>query len=306
MPKGRVPVTTATVLPLRLPISVVQSRGLAGKADAQSSPSEITSFSWNDGIRMLRVLSKARFDETVEIAMRLSIDARKPQQNVKGLAKLPNGTGKAVRIAVFAKGEKAAEANAAGADIVGDIDLANAVQDGRIDFTTCIATPDMMPVVGRVARILGPRGLMPNPKLGTVTADVAAAVKASKQGQVQFKNDKSGYIHIPIGKLSFSDEQLSENMSELVRQVNESRPTGLKSSAAGFIARCTLSSSMGPGIPLDLRLPPFKAAKLDMRGELKEQEATVPQVQPISWTVVGAKPRLGKKSAQAAAAAASP
>ena len=175
----------------------------------------------SDAVKMIKQRATAKFDETIEIAMNLGVDPRHADQMVRGVVSLPNGTGKSVRVAVFAKGPKADEAKAAGADIVGAEDLAEKVQAGQIDFDRCIATPDMMGVVGRLGRILGPRGLMPNPKLGTVTQDVAAAVKSTKGGQVEYRVEKDGLIHAGVGKASFSEQALVENIRTLVDAVNK-------------------------------------------------------------------------------------
>jgi len=181
-----------------------------------------------EGVEEIKARAKAKFDETVEIAMNLGVDTRHADQTVRGAVLLPNGTGKSLRVAVFARGPKAAEATAAGADVVGAEDLAEKVQAGEIDFQRVIATPDMMPVVGRLGKILGPRGLMPNPKLGTVTADVAEAVKAAKGGQVQFRAEKAGIVHAGIGKASFSAAQLVENTRAFVAAINRAKPSGAK------------------------------------------------------------------------------
>jgi len=191
----------------------------------------------------------AKFDETIEIAMNLGVDPRHADQMVRGVVSLPNGTGKTVRVAVFAKGAKADEALAAGADVVGADDLAEKVQAGQIDFDRCIATPDMMGVVGRLGRVLGPRGLMPNPKLGTVTQDVAQAVKNSKGGQVEYRVEKAGLIHAGVGKASFSEEALVQNIRTLVDAVSKAKPSGAKGT---YIKKISLSSTMGPGLKLDI------------------------------------------------------
>lgn len=202
-----------------------------------------------EAIKTLKQRAIAKFDETIEIAMRLGVDPRHADQMVRGMVTLPNGTGKAVRVAVFAKGDKADEAQAAGADIVGAEDFAKEIQEGRLDFDRCVATPDMMAVVGRLGRILGPRGLMPNPKLGTVTADVAGAVKAAKGGAVQFRVEKAGQIHAGVGKASFPEEKLVENVQAFVAAVQRAKPSGAKGT---YIRKVTLSSTMGPSIRLDL------------------------------------------------------
>ena len=191
----------------------------------------------------------AKFDETVEMAVNLGVDPRHADQMVRGVVALPHGTGRAVRVAVFAKGDKAEAARAAGADVVGADDLAKDVQEGKIEFDRCVATPDMMPVVGKLGRILGPRGLMPNPKLGTVTPDVTQAVAAAKGGQIEFRVEKAGIVHAGIGKASFADEALVENARALVDAVNKVKPSGAKGT---YIRKAALSSSQGPGVKLDV------------------------------------------------------
>lgn len=191
----------------------------------------------------------AKFDETVEMAVNLGVDPRHADQMVRGVVALPHGTGRAVRVAVFAKGDKAEAARAAGADVVGADDLAKDVQEGKIEFDRCVATPDMMPVVGKLGRILGPRGLMPNPKLGTVTPDVTQAVAAAKGGQIEFRVEKAGIVHAGIGKASFADEALVENARALVDAVNKAKPSGAKGT---YIKKAALSSSQGPGVKLDV------------------------------------------------------
>jgi len=193
--------------------------------------------------------AKAKFDETIEIAMNLGIDPRHSDQNVRGVVLLPHGTGKSLKVAVFAKGAKAEAAKAAGADIVGAEDLAEKVQAGQIEFDRCIATPDMMGVVGKLGKVLGPRGLMPNPKLGTVTNDVAEAIKASKGGQVEFRAEKAGLIHAGIGKASFSKEAIMDNVKAFVGAVAKAKPSGSKGT---YIKKVSLSSTMGAGVKLDV------------------------------------------------------
>lgn len=202
-----------------------------------------------DAVKMIKQNASARFDETVELAMNLGVDPRHSDQMVRGMVNLPNGTGKSVRVAVFAKGDKAQEATEAGADMVGAEDLAEKVQNGEIDFDRCVATPDMMAVVGKLGRILGPRGLMPNPKLGTVTPNVAEAIKGAKGGQVEYRVEKAGIIHAGVGKASFSEDALVENVRTLVDAVNKAKPSGSKGT---FIKKVSLSSTMGPGIKLDV------------------------------------------------------
>ncbi len=192
----------------------------------------------------------AKFDETVEIAMNLGIDPRHADQQVRGMVVLPNGTGKTVRVAVFARAAKAEEAKAAGADLVGADDLAEQILAGNMDFDRCIATPDMMGVVGKLGKVLGPRGLMPNPKLGTVTPNVAEAVKAAKGGSVEFRAEKTGIIHAGVGKASFTAEALEENVKAFVSAINRAKPAGAKGT---YIEKVSLSSSMGPGLKLDVQ-----------------------------------------------------
>lgn len=206
-------------------------------------------YNLDDAIKLVKGNAKAKFDETVEVAMRLNVDPRKSDQNVRGVVQLPAGTGKSVRVAVFAKGEKAAEAKKAGAEVVGEDDLVEAINAGKIDFDRCIATPDMMGTVGKVAKVLGPKGLMPNPKLGTVTLDVVEAIKAAKGGQVEYRTDKAGIIHAGIGKASFSEKDILSNLNAFVDAIVKARPAGAKGT---FVAKIVLSSTMGAGVPLDL------------------------------------------------------
>ncbi|MCH8467316.1 MAG: 50S ribosomal protein L1 [Roseinatronobacter sp.] len=200
-------------------------------------------------ITLVKSNASAKFDETVEIAMNLGVDPRHADQMVRGVVNLPNGTGKTVRVAVFARGPKADEAKAAGADIVGAEDLMETIQSGKIEFDRCIATPDMMPIVGRLGKILGPRNLMPNPKVGTVTMDVAEAVKNAKGGQVQFKVEKAGIIHAGIGKVSFDEALLVENLRAFVDAVAKAKPSGAK---GAYLRKVSVSSSMGPGVSVDV------------------------------------------------------
>ncbi|UWQ96139.1 50S ribosomal protein L1 [Rhodobacteraceae bacterium M385] len=202
-----------------------------------------------EAVALIKANSKTKFDETVEIALKLGVDPRHADQMVRGTVNLPNGTGKTVRVAVFARGPKADEATAAGADIVGAEDLMETVQSGKIDFDRCIATPDMMPIVGRLGKVLGPRNLMPNPKIGTVTMDVKEAVEAAKGGQVQFKAEKAGVVHAGVGKVSFSEAQLVENIRAFVDAVSKAKPTGAKGS---YMQKINLSSTMGPGVSLNV------------------------------------------------------
>ncbi|MBN8997620.1 MAG: 50S ribosomal protein L1 [Rhizobiales bacterium] len=201
-----------------------------------------------EAVKLVKERAKAKFDETVEIAMNLGVDPRHADQMVRGVVSLPNGTGRTLRVAVFAKGAKADEAKKAGADIVGAEDLVAEVQGGKVDFDRCIATPDMMPLVGRLGKVLGPRGLMPNPKVGTVTMDVANAVKDAKGGAVEFRVEKAGIIQAGVGKASFGEKQLLENIKAFTDAVQKARPAGAKGT---FVQRVALSSTMGPGVKID-------------------------------------------------------
>jgi large subunit ribosomal protein L1 len=207
------------------------------------------SYPLSEAIRLIKANAKAKFDETVEMSLNLGIDPRHADQMVRGLTNLPNGTGKTVRVGVFARGPKAEEATAAGADVVGAEDLAEKIQAGTIEFDRCIATPDMMGVVGRLGKILGPRGLMPNPRLGTVTMDVKGAITAAKGGQVEFRAEKAGIIHAGIGKVSFDEEKLLENARALADAVQKARPTGAKGT---YMKGAAVSSTMGPGIRVEV------------------------------------------------------
>jgi len=200
-------------------------------------------------VKLVKERASAKFDETVEIAMNLGVDPKHADQMVRGVVNLPHGTGRVLRVAVFARGAKADEAKAAGADVVGAEDLVNIVQGGTIDFDRCIATPDMMPLVGRLGKVLGPRGMMPNPKVGTVTMDIAGAVAASKGGSVEFRVEKAGIVHAGIGKASFDADKLVENIKAFVDSVAKARPTGSKGT---YLQRMAVSSSMGPGVKVDL------------------------------------------------------
>lgn len=206
-------------------------------------------FSIDEAIKLLKARSTAKFDETVEVAMNLGVDPRHADQMVRGVCNLPNGSGRTVRVAVFARGAKADEAKAAGADIVGAEDLLEQVQSGNINFDRCIATPDMMGLVGRLGKVLGPRGLMPNPRVGTVTMDVTAAVAAAKGGAVEFRVEKAGIIHAGVGKASFDDAKLVENIRAFVDAVAKARPSGAKGT---YIQRVAVSSTMGPGLRVEL------------------------------------------------------
>ena len=208
-----------------------------------------TLISVEDAIKLIKGTATSKFDETIEVAMNLGVDTRHADQMVRGVISLPNGTGKTVRVAVFARGAKADEARAAGADIVGAEDLMETIQSGKIEFDRCIATPDLMPLVGRLGKILGPRNLMPNPKVGTVTMDVKTAVEAAKGGEVQFKVEKAGVIHAGIGKVSFTEDKLAQNIRAFVEAVSKARPSGAKGT---YLKKVSLSSTMGPGVSVDI------------------------------------------------------
>jgi large subunit ribosomal protein L1 len=201
-----------------------------------------------EAIKMVKERSKAKFDETIEVSINLGVDPRHADQMVRGIVSLPNGTGRTVRVGVFARGAKADEAKAAGADVVGAEDLVEKVQGGSIDFDRCIATPDMMPLVGRLGKVLGPRGLMPNPKIGTVTMDVTNAVKGAKGGSVEFRVEKAGIVQAGVGKASFSEEKLVANVKALADAVTKAKPTGAKGT---YIERVAVSSTMGPGVKVE-------------------------------------------------------
>jgi large subunit ribosomal protein L1 len=203
----------------------------------------------DEAVKIAKTNAKAKFDETIEISMNLGIDPRHADQMVRGVVGLPHGTGKTVRVGVFARGPKAEEAKAAGADVVGADDLAALVQEGKIEFDRCIATPDMMALVGRLGKVLGPRGLMPNPKLGTVTMDVKGAVTAAKAGQVEFRAEKAGIVHAGIGKASFGEDQLLANARAFVDAIQRAKPTGAKGT---YLKKVAVSSSMGPGVKVDV------------------------------------------------------
>jgi len=208
-----------------------------------------TSYEIDEGVKLVKEFAVAKFDETVEISMNLGIDTRHADQQVRGVVQLPHGTGKSLRVAVFAKDDKAEEAKSAGADVVGAEDLAEQVQNGQIDFDRVVATPDMMAVVGRLGKILGPRGLMPNPKLGSVTPNVGEAVKAAKGGEVQFRAQKEGIVHAGIGKASFPEAALAENVRAFVNAISRAKPSGAKGT---YIKKVAISSTMGPGVKLDI------------------------------------------------------
>jgi large subunit ribosomal protein L1 len=202
-----------------------------------------------EAVKLVKSSANTKFDETIDICMNLGIDPKQTEQSIRGMVSMPNGTGKTVRVAVFAKGDKAADALKAGADFVGGDDLAEKMTAGSIDFDRCIATPDMMAVVGKLGKVLGPKGLMPNPKLGTVTPNVADAVKAAKSGQVEFRLDKAAIVHAGVGKASFTEQALVENIKAFISAVNKAKPSGVK---GNYIRKIGISSTMGLGIKLDL------------------------------------------------------
>jgi large subunit ribosomal protein L1 len=206
-------------------------------------------YSIEAAVKILKDNAKTKFDETIEVAMNLGVDPRHADQMVRGTVSLPHGTGKSLRVAVFAKDAKADEARAAGADLVGAEDLMEQIQAGEMNFDRCIATPDMMGVVGRLGKVLGPKGLMPNPKLGTVTMNVAEAIKLAKAGQIEFRVEKQGIIHAGVGKASFSADQLSENIAAFVAAIQQAKPTGAKGT---YLKKISVTSTMGPGLKLDL------------------------------------------------------
>ncbi|MDJ0896518.1 MAG: 50S ribosomal protein L1 [Alphaproteobacteria bacterium] len=225
---------------------------MAGKSKRMTKAKEgldrTVAHSVGDAVKAIKERASAKFDETVEIAMNLGIDPRHSDQQVRGVVTLPHGTGKTVRVAVFARGDKADAAKAAGADIVGAEDLAEEIQKGEMNFDRCIATPDMMAVVGKLGKILGPRGLMPNPKLGTVTPNVEQAVQDAKGGQVEFRAEKAGIVHAGVGKASFDENQLAENVSAFIDAIKKAKPSGAKGT---YIEKIALSSTMGPGVKID-------------------------------------------------------
>ena len=206
-------------------------------------------YALNDAIKLIKENASAKFDETIEIALNLGVDPKHADQMVRGVVSLPHGTGKTLRVAVFARGDKAKEAEDAGADLVGSDELADQIKKGEINFDRCIATPDMMAVVGQLGKVLGPKGLMPNPKLGTVTMDVAGAVQAAKAGQIEFRVEKAGIIHAGVGKASFSADAIAENVSTFIAAINKAKPTGSKGT---YMKRASISSTMGPGVRLDI------------------------------------------------------
>jgi large subunit ribosomal protein L1 len=202
-----------------------------------------------EALKLVKERASAKFDETIELAMNLNLDPRKPDQNLRGAVMLPHGTGKTVRVAVFARGDRAKEAEAAGAEVVGAEDLAEKVQAGQIDFDRAIATPDMMALVGRLGKILGPRGLMPNPRLGTVTQNVAEAVQAAKGGQVEFRAERAGIVHAGVGKASFTEADLADNVRAFVGAITRGKPSGVRGT---YIKKVSVSSTMGPGVRVEL------------------------------------------------------
>ncbi|WP_152048427.1 50S ribosomal protein L1 [Aureimonas psammosilenae] len=218
-------------------------------AKSREGIDRIKLYSLDEAVQLLKERATAKFDETIEIAMNLGVDPRHADQMVRGVVNLPNGTGRTVRVAVFARGAKADEARAAGADIVGAEELVEQVQGGQIDFDRAIATPDMMGLVGRLGKVLGPRGLMPNPRVGTVTPDVTAAVKASKGGAVEFRVEKAGIIHAGVGKVSFDANAIAENIRAFADAVQKAKPSGAKGI---YVQRVSITSTMGPGVKVDL------------------------------------------------------
>jgi len=207
-------------------------------------------YTLDEAVKLVKARANAKFDETIEVAMNLGIDPRHADQQVRGVVNLPNGSGRSVRVGVFARGAKAEEAKAAGADVVGAEDLVEKVNGGAIDFDRCIATPDMMPLVGRLGKVLGPRGMMPNPKVGTVTMDIANAVKGAKGGSVEFRVEKAGIVQAGVGKASFTEAALVQNIKAFADAVNKAKPSGAKGT---FINRVAISSTMGPGVKLDVQ-----------------------------------------------------
>ena len=217
--------------------------------NAYKSLDKNQAYSLKDAVKIVKENAKAKFDETIDIAINLGVDPKYADQMVRGVCSLPHGTGKRIRVAVLAQGEKADQAKAAGADIVGAESLIDSILSGKIDFDRCIATPDMMGMAGKVARVLGPKGLMPNPKLGTVTADVEKAVKKAKAGEVQYRVEKAGIVHAGIGRASFSEEQLYENTKAFIDAINKAKPSGVKGT---YMKKVSLSSTMGVGVKVDL------------------------------------------------------
>ena len=224
--------------------------GKVGKKYAKSKESfgDSANVSLDEAVDLIKNNASAKFDETIDIAINLGVDPKHADQMVRGVCSLPHGNGKSVRVAVFAKGEKADEAKRAGADLVGAEDLMETVQSGKIEFDRCIATPDMMPIVGRLGKVLGPRNLMPNPKVGTVTVELEKAISSAKSGEGQFKVEKSGVVQVGLGKVSFDKQKITENISAFVESVNKAKPSGAKGS---YLKRISLSSTMGPSVTID-------------------------------------------------------
>ena len=224
--------------------------GKVGKKYAKSKENfgDLANVTLDEAVELIKNNASAKFDETIDIAINLGVDPKHADQMVRGVCSLPHGNGKSVRVAVFAKGEKADEAKRAGADLVGAEDLMETVQSGKIEFDRCIATPDMMPIVGRLGKVLGPRNLMPNPKVGTVTVELERAISLAKSGEVQFKVEKSGVVQAGLGKVSFDKQKITENISAFVESVNKAKPSGAKGS---YLKRISLSSTMGPSITID-------------------------------------------------------
>ena len=216
---------------------------------ANENVDRTASYALSDAVNIIKKNANTKFDETVEIALNLGVDPKHADQMVRGVVSLPHGTGKSIRVAVFAKGDKVKEAEEAGADLVGSDELADQVKKGEINFDRIIATPDMMAVVGQLGKVLGPKGLMPNPKLGTVTMDVASAVKAVKGGQIEFRVEKAGIVHAGVGKVSFSADAIGENISTFINAITKAKPTGVKGT---YMKRVSISSTMGPGVRLDI------------------------------------------------------
>ena len=233
------------------PEAIKETRLAGGKrmAAAAGGLNRDKAYSIEDAVKLVKERAKAKFDETVEVAMNLGVDPRHADQMVRGVVNLPNGSGRTVRVGVFARGAKADEARAAGADVVGAEDLVEKVNGGQIDFDRCIATPDMMPLVGRLGKVLGPRGMMPNPKVGTVTMDITNAVKGAKGGSVEFRVEKAGIVQAGIGKASFQENQLVENIKALADAVQKAKPPGAK---GHYINRVAISSTQGPGVKIEL------------------------------------------------------
>ena len=217
--------------------------------NAKKSVDRERQYALEEAVSLVKSNAVARFDETVEVAVNLGVDPRHADQMVRGMVSLPNGTGRSIRVAVFCKDENIEVAKEAGADVIGGENLAEKVQQGEIDFERCVATPDMMSIVGKLGKVLGPRGLMPNPKLGTVTKDIAEAVKAAKGGQVEFRVEKAGVIHAGVGKASFSEDALTENVSAFIDALNKAKPSGAKGT---YMKKVALSTTMGPGVKLDI------------------------------------------------------